>query len=223
MTIKYEMVCLGDSPSPDLVALSAQINVLNSDTELAKYNIKRLTDFIRLAQSSLDYENPDLKNQLFEYSAEKNNQEYEQVMEETASDQKVNVDQKTKDAWRRLSKLCHPDKTDDTELHELFLYAQNMYLSGDNQGIEELIKIAIQKKGSRNIVERIRTKFDRASQVNNAVNIQLATILQSPMMHISKVWYMDRHTATKMYREMLKSAMQPQKDMNETSRETTTN
>lgn len=211
---RYDMVIFGDSPDPEVIVYSARTANLQADTLAVQLETKKLDDFINTVKMQLDYQNKDLLDKMIKKDAENEQAKYEQRMEETSSAAKQEIPDTVKKAMKRLAKLTHPDKTSDEELHELFKIGKVLELMHDREGIENLIKEAIKKKGTRNLLSTMKKRWEKARAENEAVNIRFLQTYNSPLVDIARMWYQNRNQANNMYRALLQGHLQGNKNEN---------
>ena len=58
---------------------------------------------------------------------------------------KIKKDIDAKSLYRKISRLCHPDKTDDPEKHKLYVEANKAYEENDGEQLEYLYSVLIEQ------------------------------------------------------------------------------
>jgi hypothetical protein len=84
---------------------------------------------------------------------------------------KIKKDIDAKALYRKISRLCHPDKTDDVEKHKLYVEANKAYEENDGEQLEYLYSVLIeqnevkfekrQKEDLERAIESLRKKLKK--------------------------------------------------------------
>lgn len=114
----------------------------------------------------------------------------ERRKEEKKAKKKNSLDE-IKKLFRRIAKLCHPDKTTDTNLHGLFREARKLYAARDFDGLNDIWNVLRGDASSLlgNLMAQLATIQEHAAKSRKALNnlrssasAELLKVYEDPLM-----------------------------------------
>ncbi len=143
--------------------IDSSFDVMRKENEKYESMHEALLDDIHILKQELKFELDDK-----ETNTPTENTEQTEPSEEKITD--------LKKLYHRISSLCHPDKTDDPKLHEIFLEAKKAY---DNKNIEQLQYIYSMLMTDEDIDLSIMRKTDNGlNTLETAIEVLLKKIIE---------------------------------------------
>jgi hypothetical protein len=78
------------------------------------------------------------------------------------SKKKIKKSADVKTLYRKISSLCHPDKTDDKQKHELYIEAKKAYEEGDGDHLEYLYSTIVDQNSSFSAKKRNKEDLQKS-------------------------------------------------------------
>jgi DNA repair exonuclease SbcCD ATPase subunit len=163
----------------DITSLKKQISELKEELRMLEGNHKKLiadieSSFDKMKEENQSYEAMHEKLLDDIHYLELETKTFDDEPEDESPTPKKNKDVDAKSVYRKISSLCHPDKTEDPKLHELYIEAKKAYEDNDGEHLEFLYSMLMtneeltfekknddQEKQLMQAIEKLKSKLEK--------------------------------------------------------------
>jgi len=149
-----------DTDSQDAAFLSEEITVLNNEVQALEEEVLQLETSVHRFTTHLSH-HPEI-SKLLEHA-----EELQRKLDASIEKPKPIVSEDVKKLFKKIAKNTHPDKTDDADLHNLFLEAKRAYEENDYASLE------IIQDGIKSVKKKKWEKLERKLKLLNSIKMEL--------------------------------------------------